>query len=42
MDKIKIHVLHCGEVQVDKALPFHEETLIQLLILGFLNQTKIK
>lgn len=27
MDKIKIHVLHCGEVQVDKALPFHEETL---------------
>jgi N-acyl homoserine lactone hydrolase len=24
---IKIHVLHCGRVRVDRALPFKEKTL---------------
>lgn len=40
MDKIKIHVLHCGEVQVDKALPFHEETLNPVAYTGLFRSNK--
>lgn len=45
MENIKIHVLHCGEVQVDKALPFHEKTLNPVAYTGLFrskeNQIKL-
>ncbi|MBP2643567.1 MAG: beta-lactamase [Firmicutes bacterium] len=33
-ESIKIHVLECGKVQVDKALPFHENNLNPIAYTG--------
>lgn len=41
MDKtIKIHVLECGQVQVDKALPFHENSLNPIAFTGIFRPKK--
>lgn len=37
---IKIHVLHCGRVRVDEALPFHKKPSNRLAPLGFLRSSK--
>lgn len=39
-DSIKIHVLHCGEVQVDIALPFHQKSLNPIAYTGLFRSKK--
>lgn len=41
-DTIKIHVLHCGQVQVDIAVPFHQKSLNPFAYTGFLRSGKYK
>lgn len=40
MNKIEIHILHCGQVQVDEAIPFKEKTLNPLALAGLFRSPK--
>lgn len=40
MTKIEIHILHCGQVQVDEAIPFKEKTLNPLALAGLFRSQK--
>ncbi len=43
MDQVtKVHVLHCGEVQVDRSLPFKERTIHPFPFTGFLRPKSYK
>lgn len=42
MSKIEIHILHCGQVQVDEAIPFKEKTLNPLAPIGLFRKKKHK
>ncbi len=37
---IKIHVLHCGKVRVDRSLPFHEKTWVPFSYTGIFRSNK--
>ncbi|WP_432711692.1 N-acyl homoserine lactonase family protein [Pedobacter sp.] len=39
---IKIHVLHCGQVKVDRSLPFHEKTINPISYTGIFRSEKEK
>ena len=40
MDKIKIHVLHCGQVKVDCTLPFRKKTRNPISYTGLFRSKK--
>lgn len=37
---IKVHILHCGQVRVDRSVPFYEKTINPFATLGFLRGKK--
>ncbi|MBJ8191398.1 MBL fold metallo-hydrolase, partial [Bacillus cereus] len=39
-ETIKIHVLHCGQVQTDMALPFNQNTLNPIAFTGIFRSKK--